>query len=661
MGSEGGTADGGTPKPDTGTSAGDAEAGPATVDAESGAGDGEAGTACSAWTQWNDGLSGGSLEQVQYDPRVAGLAFALAGSRLYGSTDAGAHWTLYSDDTGGIRQVAFPPGNDKVLLAAAADGLRRSDDGGKTWTVAALSGLALSTILVDPAQPQRIFVGGDKGLLMRSNDTGKTWGPIGAGAPFGQTMALIGDPADPNNVVAGLVLEDASGAWGSNGAVIRTTNGGGSWQTVFGGIGLVSGLSQCAANPDVIYASTTNGVGKSTNRGVSWSIVGLAGSGLTDIGIDPKDCNHLYGAFYPAGFATSMDGGANWTTPTTNGLTLQEGYQFAVHIAVDPANGSHVLAATHGGLFGSTNGAAQWGEVAGIASVSIRDLSVSPKAPQELWLASFGSGVWHRPSSTMPWKRVPVDQLQRDWAFTVYSDPVVAGRIMVGAFLGGGDAWRSADNGVTFTGPTVANVNPIVFATDSADGNVVYLGTQLGGVYKSTNGGQSFVPSNAGMATVFVVSLLVDPNDSHTIYAGTQDKGIYVSTDSGASWNPVMSGPTAGAVSSLAKASGGAAGFYAWVDGGGVYRSTDGRTWTASNQGLASLSAGGLVVDATASRVIVVTGDSVFTTTDGTTYKPFEPDCAPPFAGGKPVIVGSGAARWVAFGAGTSGILAHPL
>src|SRR4051794_24175478 len=69
------------PEGATGSEAGDAEA--SALDASDAVAEGGADApTCKAWTYWNEGLSGGAVDWVQFDPRTAGLAFAAAGLQL---------------------------------------------------------------------------------------------------------------------------------------------------------------------------------------------------------------------------------------------------------------------------------------------------------------------------------------------------------------------------------------------------------------------------------------------------------------------------------------------------------------------------------------------------------------------------------------------------
>lgn len=74
-------------------------------------------------------------------------------------------------------------------------------------------------------------------------------------------------------------------------------------------------------------------------------------------------------------------------------------------------------------------------------------------------------------------------------------------------------------------------------AIDPSDSETVYVGTRDAGVFKTTDGGQSWQPARTGLTFYPIRSLEVDPQHPNTLYAGTDFDGIWKTTDGGNSWN----------------------------------------------------------------------------------------------------------------------------
>lgn len=103
-------------------------------------------------------------------------------------------------------------------------------------------------------------------------------------------------------------------------------------------------------------------------------------------------------------------------------------------------------------------------------------------------------------------------------------------------------------------------------AVDPADPNTIYLGTAAGGVWKTTDGGQTWVPATDSQASLAIGAVAIDPNNPNTVYVGTGEpdfsgdsyygQGLLKSTDAGASWTliraPFTSGDIAPSFTSIA-------------------------------------------------------------------------------------------------------------
>ena len=78
------------------------------------------------------------------------------------------------------------------------------------------------------------------------------------------------------------------------------------------------------------------------------------------------------------------------------------------------------------------------------------------------------------------------------------------------------------------------------------DVNTFYVGAAIGGIWKTTDGGQSYVPLGDDLPFLAVSSIVVDQANPSTLYIavsdhvwfGPQGIGVYKSTDGGANWVP---------------------------------------------------------------------------------------------------------------------------
>jgi photosystem II stability/assembly factor-like uncharacterized protein len=192
-------------------------------------------------------------------------------------------------------------------------------------------------------------------------------------------------------------------------------------------------------------------------------------------------------------------------------------------------------------------------------------------------------------------------------------------------------------------------------AVDPHNSAILYAGSELGGLFKSTNSGQSWNAINNGVNMKWITALAIDPITSTTLYAGTifgflrstnggaswstlntqpsdslvinpQNpavllngcyKGIYRSTDSGASWNQVSAAPSTTTSYSLAIDPLNPATVYAGTSESGIIKSTDGGTnWNYS--GLKTEYIRSLVIDPlTPNTLYAGTFSGVYKSTDG--------------------------------------------
>lgn len=102
------------------------------------------------------------------------------------------------------------------------------------------------------------------------------------------------------------------------------------------------------------------------------------------------------------------------------------------------------------------------------------------------------------------------------------------------------------NNNWVVQGPGNIGARVNVVAIHPTDENIIYAGFSGGGVFKTTDGGQTWLPIFDAQTYLSIGEITIDPSNPNTIYVGTGDPnisgfpfigdGIYRSTDAGATW-----------------------------------------------------------------------------------------------------------------------------
>ena len=127
-------------------------------------------------------------------------------------------------------------------------------------------------------------------------------------------------------------------------------------------------------------------------------------------------------------------------------------------------------------------------------------------------------------------------------AYELVIDPSATRTLYAGTVGGvykstnGGEDWSPINSGLGLPAPMIN-----ALAIDPMEQQTIYAGSP-GGVYKSTNGGGDWSPINTGLIRAKIEHLAIDPTAPETIYAGTVDAGVYKSIDGGNNWNPINRG-----------------------------------------------------------------------------------------------------------------------
>lgn len=162
------------------------------------------------------------------------------------------------------------------------------------------------------------------------------------------------------------------------------------------------------------------------------------------------------------------------------------------------------------------------------------------------------------------------------------------------AVSGTGGLWISNNSGTTWSFTGTDNLPEHDFASVCIDytndsvlylggGDANYYGRSLYSIWKSTDGGSTWNPSNTGIGNRLVIEMLMSPFDHNTIIAATDD-GIFKTYDGGANW--VEKYPTGQFTDMVYKPVANSAVVYA-VSYKLIFRSTDlGETWDTLTNGV---------------------------------------------------------------------------
>lgn len=533
----------------------------------------------SSW-QW----AGQPMPGKEFD-RVQGV--------IYKSTNAGSSWSEIWRGDNLARYVLIDPNNVNTLYVSTGIFDREAANS-------------------DPATDTPGGVG-----ILKSTNGGQTWTQINNGLNNLYIGSLFMHPQSSQILLAGV----GNNAYRNEGGIYRTTNGGSSWVYVDGTH--IQSVEFASDNPNVAYAAGEGEFYRSENGGQTWqAYFGWGPPGINpgfpiDLQVDPDNAMRVFVNNYGGGNFLSQNGGQAWTSASTGytgadltDVTIHPSFPWIVYangrsgpfrsgdggtvwqglnptdirpiaegarVAVDPNNPNHILmsSAHWGWTFESTNSGSTWSLVTDyfdeLQNLSWPDvnqkfqgmqaISFAPSMPQKVYA---GFGVW----------RCATDADSN----LCNTPPIVS--ILTSA--DGGSTWVR-HQGTAVDGRTVTKI--VVHPTNA---NIAWASTAGGGVFKTSNGGTTWVPTSNGLLDTMVMSLAGDPNNPDVLYAGTEGAGVFKSENGGASWQASSAGmnpnePIGAIVVDPARSDVIYAG--SWLSG--VYLSENGGgTWQLINNGL---------------------------------------------------------------------------
>ncbi|HEY5328717.1 MAG TPA: hypothetical protein VIJ79_02435 [Acidobacteriaceae bacterium] len=345
----------------------------------------------------------------------------------------------------------------------------------------------------DPHNPQHLYLGTATGWIYESEDGGAAWKRLSLVGKRDDLVIdhILVDPLDAKHLIVGAFFVDRDG-----GGLYESHDGGVTWYSQAQMRGQsVRSLAGDAGDSKIMVAGTLQGVYRTEDSGVHWTLISPEGSteihNVQSVAIDPVDPNVIYAGTWHLPWKT-VDGGAHWTNIGVKQGLIDDSDVFS--IVIDPENPQTVYASACSGIYKSVDAGKAFLKVQGIPNTARRTRKLAMD-PQHLDTVYAGT----------------TEGLYRT--------------------LTGGSIWSS------MTGPELI-INDVYI--DPADDDHVLLATDRAGVLVSNDGGVSFEPSNTGFSARQVTSFAADPHRSSIVYVGVvNDKdagGVFVSRDGGVRW-----------------------------------------------------------------------------------------------------------------------------
>src|SRR5712692_2892514 len=407
------------------------------------------------------------------------------------------------------------------------------------WRITGPSGGDVRALVVDPNDPDRFYFGTLDGQMYVSGDAGRNWRLL---VNFNRPRLFVDHIiVDPRN---SKVLYVATHRHKEPGGFFKSTDGGLTWRDSpeLRNEALLS-MTQSESNHNVLVVGTFNGIYRSNDAGETWTALPTSSTpGLVHVeslAVDPRDTNVIYaGTFYLP--YKSTDGGRSWRL-IKNGI-IDDSDIFTLDI--DPRNANHIIASACSGIYESRDAGENWSKIKGIPSQSRRTRFIlqHPSIPG-LIFAGTTEGFWRsaKGGDNNSWMVTTSRQLEIN-SITVHPrrpDTIYIGTNNYGVMVStdGGKNFIPSNNG--YSGRFVNSIAPDRETAGRIYATTINTTTGGGFFFVSNDGGASWSPSMRNMPPRLIgYSILQDESNGNVIYLGT-NLGMYRSVDRGASWAPL--------------------------------------------------------------------------------------------------------------------------
>ncbi len=401
------------------------------------------------------------------------------------------------------------------------------------WRRAKLYGADVRALIIDPSNPDTLYLGTSGGEVYVSTDGAKSWVNPRGGIPF------------PGYVVDNLVIDRNGrlwaacwGAWGG-GVIAVSDDGGRNWTRRDAGLEDFS-VRAIAIDPhdaNFVLVGGLTGVYRTVDGGESWEHISDQ-INVESLALDPRTHDRIYVGTWRQG-TRSDDGGKTWKL-INNGMVLDTDM---FSITIDRYNPDKVWVSTCGWVYSTPNRGENWTRFRdGFNNRRIHDIELDPCDQDSIYAGSV-AGLYHSQDGGKTWYTISDESMVVN---TIALHPQRPGRVILG--VEGDGVYLSNDNAKTFTRTCdgLRNLTITSVAADASQPKSVYAAVAFGGassgIYRSSDAGATW----SRLATndlPQVLSLLIADDPEVKFVAGTE-KGFFWSTD-GTAWtqSPPASSP----------------------------------------------------------------------------------------------------------------------
>jgi len=257
--------------------------------------------------------------------------------------------------------------------------------------------------------------------------------------------------------------------------------------------------------PGTLYAGTDMGAFRWDEASARWTALPSPMQDVWALAQDPSNPDVIIAGTRPAAFYRSADGGRSWArmhAPDVRQFSdINMGPTRVTQILFDPEDSNTVWASLEiGGIFHSSDGGRRWTlKEKGLISSDVHGIAVIPRPDGSRTLyATTNRGLHQSDDNGETWQ---FRELDSPWQYTRAIVPRADDPAIIFLTNGNGPPgndgrlWRSRDYGRHFEQvrlPGDLNSTPWCVATHPADPLRLFVCTNLGQVFRSTDGGDTW-------------------------------------------------------------------------------------------------------------------------------------------------------------------------